>query len=100
MELRGAVGEVALVVQDQGIGFDVEKARRTQGHGLVSMQERLNLVNGRFQVESSPGLGTTIRAFIPLITSARFEEQSIDKPPYRNGRRNLATESWLLMTTR
>ncbi len=58
--------EVQLVVRDAGAGFDVE-AKKHRGLGLVSMQERVNLVHGRFSVESKPGQGTRIFAAVPFV---------------------------------
>ena len=37
-----------------------------QGLGLVSMEERLKLVNGSFTIESQPGGGATIHARVPV----------------------------------
>ena len=58
--------DLQLEVVDNGHGFDVATALATSGLGLVSMQERLRLVNGEFAVESKPGSGTVIRALVPL----------------------------------
>jgi PAS domain S-box-containing protein len=66
VSLRGANDQLQLVVCDQGKGFDVEAALASSGLGLVSMQERLKLVNGSVAIESKPGAGTTIRASVPL----------------------------------
>jgi PAS domain S-box-containing protein len=66
LELFGMGGSIQLVVSDAGVGFDVEEAKRNRGLGLVSMQERINLVHGRFFVESKPWEGTTIIAVVPL----------------------------------
>jgi PAS domain S-box-containing protein len=55
-------------VSDDGVGFDAEKVamRQEPGLGLISMRERLRLVNGAFSVRSAPGVGTIITAIIPL----------------------------------
>ena len=37
--------------------------------GLVSMQERLKLVNGSVAIESKAGAGTTVRATVPLVSN-------------------------------
>jgi PAS domain S-box-containing protein len=66
VEVTGSAGEVQLEVRDWGAGFDVEEAKRNRGLGLVSMQERVNLVGGGFSIESDPGAGTTIIAVVPL----------------------------------
>jgi PAS domain S-box-containing protein len=59
--------EIQLVVRDAGAGFDVEEAKRNRGLGLVSMQERVHLVHGRFAVDSKPGKGTRIFAAVPSV---------------------------------
>jgi len=59
--------EVQLVVRDAGAGFDVEEAKKHRGLGLVSMQERVNLVHGRFSIESKLGQGTRIFAAVPFV---------------------------------
>jgi len=58
--------EVHLAVIDSGRGFDVELATQGRGLGLMSMQERVKLVNGKFLVESKPMEGTRIQASLPL----------------------------------
>src|ERR1700733_2239287 len=72
--------EVQLVVQDAGVGFDFEEARKIRGLGLMSMQERINLVHGRFFVESKPGKGTRIVAVVPLVSE---DERSREDTPRR-----------------
>jgi signal transduction histidine kinase len=64
--LRGCDAALELEVADAGIGFDPDSAVRGRGLGLVSMDERLSLVNGTLTIESKPGMGTTIRANVPL----------------------------------
>lgn len=55
-----------LSVVDSGIGFDVETARRGSGLGLLSAEERVNLLQGIFDVVSTPTKGTKLTAIIPL----------------------------------
>jgi signal transduction histidine kinase len=50
----------AFTIQDNGQGFDVENAPK--GLGLESMRERVELSGGEFQIESTIGKGTAIRA--------------------------------------
>jgi signal transduction histidine kinase len=70
VELSGVGNEVRLEVKDAGIGFNVKEASRIGGLGLVSMQERVRAVNGRFSIESKPGAGSKIIASVPAGTSA------------------------------
>ena len=72
--------EIQLVVQDAGVGFDFDEARKSRGLGLVSMQERINLVHGSFSVESKPGKGTRIVAVVPLVSE---DEMSREDTPRR-----------------
>jgi PAS domain S-box-containing protein len=64
-QLRGENGSVELMVRDFGIGFDPGTATRGRGLGLISMRERINLLNGTLSIESRPMRGTTIRAIVP-----------------------------------
>lgn len=59
---------VRLAVEDDGSGFNVEKAMtsKERGLGLFGMQERLALVGGKFHVESRPRRGTKLVAEVPL----------------------------------
>ena len=56
---------VALVVQDDGNGFDPASVR-DGGLGLVGMRERVALLGGRLTVESSEGGGTLLKAEVPF----------------------------------
>ena len=58
--------EVHLLVRDSGRGFDMEAAKRGSGLGLLSMQERVRLVNGAISFESTSMGGTTIRVRVPF----------------------------------
>jgi two-component system, NarL family, sensor histidine kinase DevS len=58
-------GAVKAVIEDDGGGFD--PAERTgEGFGLLGMSERLALLGGRLEIESSEEAGTTIAAEVPL----------------------------------
>jgi signal transduction histidine kinase len=56
---------VAVVIEDDGAGFDL-RAVREDGIGLLGMRERLALLDGRLEIESRPGAGTTVVAEVPL----------------------------------
>jgi signal transduction histidine kinase len=56
---------VAAVIEDDGAGFD-QRAVRKGGVGLLGMRERLALLDGRVEIESRPGAGTTLVAEVPL----------------------------------
>ena len=66
VHLAGANGNIHLIVSDRGVGFDIERVRASGGLGLVSIRERVELVKGTLTIESEPGVGTTIRAYVPV----------------------------------
>jgi len=60
-----------LMIEDDGCGFGAAAgsepaAERSDGLGLAGMRERLALIGGTLEIESSPGAGTTLFARIPL----------------------------------
>lgn len=65
---------VMLEIQDDGVGFDknnVEASYDQRGSlGLKNMNERTEMVNGIFRLDSVIGKGTTIRVLIPLSEEA------------------------------
>ncbi len=68
VQLWGTSDQIHLTVLDSGVGFDTEAAKESRGLGLISMQERVKLVNGTLSIESQPKRGTTIHARVPLST--------------------------------
>jgi PAS domain S-box-containing protein len=58
--------EVHLTVSDFGSGFDIEAAKAGRGLGLISMEERLKILNGTLSIKSQLKRGTTIHALAPL----------------------------------
>jgi PAS domain S-box-containing protein len=57
--------QLQLTVSDRGSGFDTDTAAHKGGLGLVSMRERVRMVNGTIFIDSKPMKGTTIRVQIP-----------------------------------
>ena len=70
-ELRGTPEEISLIVRDSGVGFDWQETANQPGLGLISMRERLQLVNGQLFVISQLGHGTTITARVLLTEQKR-----------------------------
>ncbi len=64
--LRETADKIQLTVSDSGAGFDIDAAKRGRGLGLISMEERVKLVNGTLSMQSQPNLGTTVHACVPL----------------------------------
>jgi PAS domain S-box-containing protein len=70
VELTGAPDGIYLRVSDSGAGFDLHSPDVASGLGMVSMRERLRLVGGHLHVESEPGRGTRVEAWVPIETAA------------------------------
>jgi signal transduction histidine kinase len=56
---------VTVVIEDDGVGFDLASAR-ADGLGLVGMRERVGLLGGRRAIEPTPDAATTLLAEVPL----------------------------------
>lgn len=67
VKLQQADGWIHLTIEDDGVGFDVEAARRGHGFGLISMEERTSLVDGVLSITSEPTRGTSIHVRVPLV---------------------------------
>jgi two-component system, NarL family, sensor histidine kinase UhpB len=66
-------GRVTLTVADDGIGFEVDRFRRTPslaGVGLLGMRERVAYYQGELDIRSRPNAGVRIRVTIPLAAVA------------------------------
>jgi len=55
-----------LTIEDNGCGFDTKAPGIRRGLGIAGMRERLGLVDGELDIESTVGVGTTLFASIPL----------------------------------
>jgi signal transduction histidine kinase len=65
--IQRSAHHVSMIVEDDGLGFDTEKAfdEGQTGVGLSGMRERVALVGGTIDIESYPGSGTTVVVRIP-----------------------------------
>jgi signal transduction histidine kinase len=74
VRLWGTSGEIHLTVSDSGVGFDKDAAKASRGLGLISMEERLKMLNGTFSIQSRPRPrhGTTIHARVPFSLEKDF----------------------------
>lgn len=68
VELNSSADEIRLSITDDGIGFDTRSQKG--GLGLVSMRERLRLVEGKIVISSRRNSGTRVVASVPLMSSA------------------------------
>ncbi len=61
-------GLVRAIIEDDGIGFDVNADQGERHLGLLGMRERAELLNGSLAIESTPERGTSIFIEIPIIS--------------------------------
>jgi signal transduction histidine kinase len=73
LELRGK--NIALVVEDDGIGFHPTTPGETM-IGLIGMRERALAVGGTLEIEPTPQGGTTVLACIPTSCRAESPQES------------------------
>jgi len=66
VKLQRNNGSLTLAVSDTGKGFDVENARHNGGLGMLSIQERVRLVNGELNLHSTIGKGTWVEVTVPV----------------------------------
>ncbi|MDQ3109372.1 MAG: sensor histidine kinase [Bacteroidota bacterium] len=61
-------GMIELIVQDNGKGFDkLSLAKKSQrSFGLLNIEERVNYLKGRFELQTSPGNGTKYTFNLPV----------------------------------
>jgi len=82
--------DLCIELQDDGVGFDVEKAllQAKQGKtlGLLNLIERAELVGGTAEISSTPGDGTLVEVRLPVSISQTLERRMTERklPAYQN----------------
>jgi len=70
VSVSAAQEKLQLDIEDDGVGFDAvevaARARAGEAVGLEGMRERAEIAGGTFRVDSVPGIGTRVRAELPL----------------------------------
>lgn len=62
--IAGTNNDIAVQVQDDGIGFDLKE--KNKGNGITNMISRAETLGGSLRFETSPGNGCTMTAEFPL----------------------------------
>jgi len=75
LEVNARGGQLEVQIKDDGQGFD-PKIALVKNRGISGMRERVNLLNGSFQIESEPGHGTRISARLPLQETSHDRDHS------------------------
>lgn len=69
VKLEFVDNNISIIVSDNGSGFNkdiIKEDSQESGYGLISMRERVELLNGKFDISSSLGKGTKVFVTIPL----------------------------------
>jgi signal transduction histidine kinase len=82
-------GTLIVRVEDNGVGFDSASVLNSgqTGWGLRGMQERIDLLGGKFYIDSKAGGGTLLLAEVPLEPASLPELPGLDKPEPNRGQR-------------
>jgi signal transduction histidine kinase len=72
--------DINILVEDDGTGFDVEKAEKTDStkFGLRNMKERADSINSYLSVESKPENGTRVTLRIPIKSSQAMDDYNTE----------------------
>jgi len=85
IKLTRTDGQIRLEVGDNGIGFDAEQlnhhAGSRSGFGLLSIRERLELIGGRFEMDSAVGRGSRMVLYAPVEPRHPPGEAAVAKLP-------------------
>jgi signal transduction histidine kinase len=71
LRLRRLDGGLQLAISDNGAGFDAARIRTRTSLGHASMRQRVFFLGGTVDIDSRPGRGTVILAWVPLKGDAR-----------------------------
>jgi PAS domain S-box-containing protein len=74
VKVQGSPTEIQLTVRDSGVGFDPKLAMSAQGLGLISMLERVKLVQGTISISSRPRSGTEVSVRVPLPAGTQTDQ--------------------------
>ena len=66
VELTGNDTHMRLAISDNGKGFDPDRPRRSDQHGLTNLRSRAEAAGGSLIVRSEPGAGTHLEAEVPV----------------------------------
>ena len=57
---------ITLFIEDNGIGFNEQAIKNKKTLGLLGMKERIELINGKYEINGNSGKGTSVIITVPL----------------------------------
>jgi signal transduction histidine kinase len=72
LQLDSSAEGLRLNLEDNGKGFDIEKAQEKGGMGLKVIRDRVQMLGGTMEVHSTTGQGSHILFQIPAVNASAF----------------------------
>jgi signal transduction histidine kinase len=66
LQMSGDDDRCILMLEDDGRGFDAQSPEFRWSHGLMGMRQRVEGIDGRLDIQSRVGVGTTLRIEVPM----------------------------------
>lgn len=66
LDLKEVKSQLHILVEDNGVGFEIKEYQTIEGFGLNQIKARINTMNGKLTVISKPSIGTTIEIIVPI----------------------------------
>lgn len=64
--------KIVIIIEDDGVGIDMQRAREAGHLGLIGMRERAEMLGGKLLVDTTPQVGTTLVVEIPYANSNTY----------------------------
>lgn len=74
--MSGSKQNLQINVEDNGVGF-TKPPRNHDGFGLFNIRERMNHINGKFEIKSNPDKGTRVTLVAPLKANKKIHEKEL-----------------------
>jgi signal transduction histidine kinase len=58
--------QLEMIISDNGKGFVVKGIENKKTLGILGMRERMTIINGEYNIDSTPGNGTRVMVSVPL----------------------------------
>ncbi len=78
VQFSGAGSYLSIMVEDHGIGFDVEHVK-SEGIGIENLKSRISSIGGEMTIDSVVGQGTTVIIEVPYLKEDGREQKPSDK---------------------
>jgi signal transduction histidine kinase len=70
VHIRESGKTIRVSIEDDGVGFELSKLdlamKETSGFGLFNVREKVEYLDGSFEIKSKPGQGTCVRISVPV----------------------------------